>query len=250
MENEEKRMRYIYCITNLVNGKNYFGQRTVSTKCTNLLSDLYWGSGKYLKNAQKKYGIENFKKEIIIFGEFTKEEINRFEKCAIRINRFLGKAEYNLADGGDGGDLSKFIDYKKQARKISEWYKSHPELHKKAVEKAKQTRKKKGINLSLNFKGKHHSDETKKKQSDAKKGKRLGKENPSFGKHWFTNGIENIKCEICPKGFRPGRTASESQVGSKNPAFGTHWFTNGVKNVKARTCPEGFWRGRQLGIIQ
>ena len=42
--------------------------------------------------------------------------------------------------------------------------------------------------------GKHPSEETKKKMSEAKK-----------GIHWFNNGKENKFCFECPEGFVPGR---------------------------------------------
>lgn len=107
---ETERIRYVYCITNLVNGKTYFGQRTL-TKGRTFETDTYRGSGKLLWKAYEKYGKENFKRTCVIQGRFSKEQINRFERCMIACQRLCGKAEYNLADGGNGGDLSWFINY-------------------------------------------------------------------------------------------------------------------------------------------
>ena len=97
----------------MINGKTYVGQHTVRNGLT-IESDIYWGSGKILMIAYRKYGRNNFKKEILISGEFSKEEIDKLEIEKIAEEKLLGKAEYNLANGGDGGDTSKFIDYKSE----------------------------------------------------------------------------------------------------------------------------------------
>ena len=194
----EDRIRYIYCITNLVNGKNYFGQHTMRKGYKTELADLYWGSGKILKQAQKKYGLENFKKEIIISGKFSKEQINRFEKCIIACQRLIGKAEYNLANGGDGGDLSKFINYNDPKRsKISS----------ESAKKMNKVLKEKGfVHRNKSFLGKKHSEESKRKIREAAlKQNRKGIKNGSYGKSWWTNGKENVKTEVCPEGFWKGR---------------------------------------------
>lgn len=196
----EDRIRYIYCITNLVNGKNYFGQHTMRKGYKTELADMYWGGGKIIKLAEQKYGLENFKKEIIISGKFSKEQINRFERCMIACQRLIGKAEYNLADGGEGGDLSKFINYNdpERNRKISKGIKE--QLAKNCWLKGPKD----------NFKGKHHTEESKRKMREtALKQNRTGTRNGSYGKSWWTNGKENVKSEVCPEGFWKGRVYSE-----------------------------------------
>lgn len=201
----EDRIRYIYCITNLVNGKNYFGQHTMRKGYKTELADMYWGSGTLLKRAQKKYGLENFKKEIIISGKFSKEQINRFEKCIIACQRICGKAEYNLADGGDGGDTSRFINYKSEVRSKKLSVNS---ILKKCAEKMNKANAKNKFDHRT-FLGRHHSIETKQKIGESNKENHKGSKNPSFGKHWWTNGKENVKAEICPEGFWKGRVYSE-----------------------------------------
>ena len=68
------------------------------------------------------------------------------------------------------------------------------------------------------FKGKHHSEETRKKMSEARK----GKNHPFFGKHHSE---------------KTRRKMSKAHIGK-------HWYNNGVISVLARECPDGFVKGR------
>lgn len=90
---------YIYKTTNKINGKIYVGQH-IGT----LLDPEYYGSGKYLNNAIRKYGVNNFTVEVLEFCE-TKESLNQREIFWIHElqsqNHDIG---YNISFGGDGGD--------------------------------------------------------------------------------------------------------------------------------------------------
>lgn len=95
---------YIYKITNTVNGKWYIGKHDGS-------DPNYMGSGKLLKAAYKKYGLKNFQKSIIESCHSI-EELNQREKALIaETNAVLDPNSYNLASGGEGGDLSAYIPY-------------------------------------------------------------------------------------------------------------------------------------------
>ena len=87
----------IYAVTNLVNGKTYIGQHI-----TDDLEDGYLGSGKALKAAIKKYGRENFKKEILVFANGP-TSLNFIERCMVPLWWAELPTNYNLVEGGGNG---------------------------------------------------------------------------------------------------------------------------------------------------
>jgi hypothetical protein len=95
---------HIYKIINKVNGRWYIGKHNGS-------DPNYMGSGKLLRQAQHKYGLENFEKVILETVE-SEEQLNEREKHWIASTNAVNDSKsYNLASGGGGGDLSKYIDY-------------------------------------------------------------------------------------------------------------------------------------------
>lgn len=90
---------FIYITTNNLDGKKYIGQKSYSMPNWK----RYLGSGIYLKRAIKKYGRENFSREIIEECE-TREELNEREKYWIKYYDATNSDDfYNIAHGGDGG---------------------------------------------------------------------------------------------------------------------------------------------------
>lgn len=83
----------VYKITNNVNKKYYIGKHQ-----TKNINDGYMGSGKLIIRAIRKYGIENFTKEILHVFE-SEEEMNDKEKELVVIS----EETYNLCEGGKGG---------------------------------------------------------------------------------------------------------------------------------------------------
>jgi hypothetical protein len=84
----------IYKTTNLITNKIYIGQHI-----TNNFDDGYLGSGKNLKHDIKKYGKENFTKEILfIFDNF--DDMDNKEKELVTKEFVLREDTYNLIQGG------------------------------------------------------------------------------------------------------------------------------------------------------
>lgn len=107
-----KVYNFIYLTTNKVNGKKYLGKHS-----TNKLNDKYLGCGVYewskstkgnkgFKGAVNKYGIENFKMQILMY--FDNSDL------AYRAEKLLGylwkvkdnSCFYNISDCGKGGGHS------------------------------------------------------------------------------------------------------------------------------------------------
>lgn len=200
----------IYKTTNLIDGKFYIGKSIKD-------DPNYLGSGLKLVRAIKKYGRQNFKKEILERCESV-EQLNEREKYWIKATN-AQKDGYNIALGGNGGDtytdemkyalsvsrknkprdpsiFVKMVETKKKRKaenpdryKMTEAHKAKmSKVHKGKVigerqraimrEKmkgsklseefiAQQKKDKRGANGS--FYGQKHSEETRKKMSEAKK---------------------------------------------------------------------------------
>jgi len=91
-------MKYtIYQIRNIINNKIYIGKHQTLNP-----EDDYFGSGKAIVNAIKKYGRDSFIKEVLyVFN--TEIEMNNKEKVLIT-EEFVKRTDtYNLGVGGEGG---------------------------------------------------------------------------------------------------------------------------------------------------
>lgn len=146
----------IYKTTNLINGKIYIGQDSKNNK-------NYFGSGDLIKKAIKKYGVENFKKEILYFCN-TQKELNEIEqKFIFQYNSTNKTIGYNICVGGTNGTMLN--------RKHSEETKKQMSEIRLGVVFSDEHKK----NISKAHIGKIISDETKEKMSKSQK---LVKHNP------------------------------------------------------------------------
>lgn len=175
---------YIYMTENLINHKKYIGQK----KSNKFLENKYLGSGTYLKNAIKKYGKENFKVCLIDTAE-SFEELNEKEIYYIsKYNAVNSDEFYNMSTGGvlfgqghilhhtyetkqriskaNSGKNNKFFGHKhseETKEKLRNAWKQR-----KLIPVSDETRRK----MSESRKGKKFTDEHKRKISEAQKGKK------------------------------------------------------------------------------
>jgi hypothetical protein len=178
---------YLYKITNIINSRYYIGVHE-----TENLDDGYMGSGKVIKQAIKKYGIENFKKDILeTFG--TAEEMYKREEEVISDSFLLNENTYNLKRGGKGG-----------WEKHSEQTKQHISLKRKEYFENGGEHPKGMLNKEHTLETKEHLRKVMKEKSSLI-GKK-GLEHPSGGTKWYNNGVKHIRANKHPGGeWQEGR---------------------------------------------
>jgi len=160
----------IYKTTNLVNGKIYVGQDSKN-------NPKYFGSGLLLHKAIKKYGIDNFEKEILEECSH-KEELDEREIYWIKFHNSTNKKiGYNISEGGTGGKLTK-VEWKKGKTYEEAYGKEKAEelkAHFSKIRKGKKlgfkniTSEEFGKKISKALKGREITDEHKGKISDTLK---------------------------------------------------------------------------------
>ena len=177
---QQHKYHYFYKITNLINGHFYYGVHN-----NNNLDDGYMGSGTRLQNAYRKYGIENFKKEIIKYFN-NKEEAFEYESGIVNEELITNNECYNLSIGGKGGFIPNINSYKKNPS---------PNLNKVMV-KFKNTDKYFFINTNqydktiyeTNWTNRHHTEESKNKIRQT-----LTPKNSTNDHIWVNDGNGNVK---------------------------------------------------------
>ena len=91
-----EKAKYIYRIVNIINGKCYVGQSVNPQKRFLEHTRKSSNSNLKIKRAVEKYGRENFKLEILYYGEDYNEQEKKFIKKYNAI-----KKGYNIAKGGN-----------------------------------------------------------------------------------------------------------------------------------------------------
>jgi len=190
----------LYKITNNINNKIYIGVHK-----TNNLDDDYMGSGKYLKCAIEKYGIENFTKEILETYNSPEEMFNA-ESLIVNEDFVKRKDTYNIKEGGFGGwDHIKINGMlgKKQTEKHKKALQLYIKNNIKKISENMKNKWKDPIykekmiqNGRTAFLDKCHTNITKQKMSISQQGKQLGNKNPQYGTCWIYSPIEEKNKKI------------------------------------------------------
>lgn len=225
---------YVYLTTNKITGKQYVGDRSVN----DIENDRYLGSGVHIKISIKKYGKDNFHKEILETFDFRSEAYKAQEKF-INIYNTLEPNGYNISPKGGCNEKNSHSEESK--KKISKHNKGKilSESTKEKIRQSKlnisdETKKKIGIasaNRSLDsnyrcgstnrgketwMKGKHHTDESKelnrqkhlgiKHSEESNKKKSLpGNKNGMFGKSFYQVWVEKygvVEADIKMKNWK------------------------------------------------
>jgi len=182
-----KDIYIVYKTTNLVNGKFYIGVHKVSGRG-------YLGSGLALKGAIKKYGRENFMRDIL-FSFDNSDAAYLKEADVVNVEMINNPNCYNIGLGGLCGPVM-----------IG---KTHPMY------------------------GKKHSKETRKKMSESHKGKYTGENHPNYGKTISEEHKKKLREAHTGRKLSKEhkKKMSEARKGENHPMYGKKLSQEHKKNL-------------------
>ena len=206
VHDEKGYYHLVYKIVNTVNGKIYIGKHSTKDPY-----DDYMGSGLRIVQATKKYGMENFTKEILYC--FTNEKEAYLKEEELVTQEFIDREDtYNMTFGGKGWQSGENNPMYGRCGEKNPMYGVHrygennpmygKHLSQEAKDKLSKAKKGKYAGEKNPFYGKHHTQETKDKISKANKGKYIGEKAPWYGK---------------PRSQETKNKLSEINYGEKNP---------------------------------
>lgn len=273
-------MAIIYMGTNLVTGKSYIGQTKMTLE--QRLYHSWWGhytraerepgSSSYISGAIRKYGKENFKWKVleeIDISKLSKDDarllLDEREKFWIaKYDTFHNG--YNQTEGGTKTTCSlkgRKMTWGKKVwatrYKNGTWHsKGRPGAVWSEESRKKLSNSRKGKKMpprsdeyrkmlsetrkgNKNMLGKHPSEETRRKQSQARLGMKFSEEHKknisrsSAGRVWVTNGRENHLTKnyqfYLDNGWVKGRSKSQARKdGCRQASLGRRWINNGKEN--------------------
>lgn len=228
---------YIYRTTNLINNKTYIGQHRIVADTQE--AKEYLGSGTAILSALKKYGAQNFKKEILINHIQTKEEANKLEVEHIIKEKELGKGEYNLVIHAYG---SNFIPNEKFTR-------VHDADGKIITIAVKELDKYLAIGYTRGL-----PEKLKKIISNTESGKTLSQEEIEkrrqkiIGNAWYHNNEIEVWTKNPPDGFIKGRLpGSMAEPWNKGKKYKRTQLQNEISKLAYQLLSELWRKEKELG---
>jgi hypothetical protein len=217
---------YVYQITNLLNNKVYVGKHK---SAKHPFENGYYGSGKQIICAIKKYGIENFKKEVLFYCA-DKDEMAQKE-LEIVTEEFVKRPDtYNMHKGGLGGfehinsNPEKYRAARSARSKLLADRADNPFKNPEWQKKYEWTRAPDRMRM-LGQKANTPESNAKRKTTFLEIGHSQGEKNSQFGRIWISNVLTK---EV--KRITINDTIPEGWVRGKKGYVPTKlWVNNGVK---------------------